>query len=151
METTVDYKLGKISSDIETLKKAHELDKQIRDQNHEKIDNIDKTLVKVVQKFEDSILRWDSWKDGQTVYMHKTTKDVSDLNSKVDLHITDFKTRIEPLQKDFDERKKIKEDNKKEWTKLKWGAVGVFVLGVATGTFDHIGTFIKFLISKLTI
>jgi hypothetical protein len=57
--------------------------------------------------------------------------------------------RIKPLEDDYKVRKQASEDNRKEVRKIVWSGIGLFVIGIFTGAFDHITTFIKFMISKL--
>lgn len=116
MENSVDYKLGKISADIESIKKDRLEDVKIRDENHRMIDEISKVVSKFLQRFDDATLRWDSWKDGQTLYMHKTTEDITSLKDTVDSHKTHFHERLLPLEEEF---KKKSDDKKDTNTRVK--------------------------------
>ncbi len=75
----------------------------------------------------------------------KQNKDILQFNeAKKEIH-----DRIKPLEDDLLARQNSKKETKRELWKIFWSGVGLFVIGITTGAFDHITNFIKFLISKL--
>ena len=75
----------------------------------------------------------------------KQNKDILQFNeAKKEIH-----DRIKPLEDDYIARQNARIENKKEVKKIVWSGIGIFALGIVTGTFDHVANFVKFMISKL--
>ncbi len=141
METTIDYKLGQISSEIKSLKEAqeshHEEDKELREVNHIKLEEVASAQAVMNEKFDNSILRWDSWKDGQTIYMHETTggiKEIKDeltsVEKKFEVHKDVVNERLKPLEIDLAKRVKDYEDSKDRARDIKWSIIKTSIICV---------------------
>ncbi len=104
MDKTPDYMFGKIFEAIDTIKKTLDEDRDIRDANHKRIEEISEAIVQL----SNDIKKLDSWKNGQQMFMHKTTEDIIALNIRVDK----LKEELLPLKDDLTNRaSKIKEVN----------------------------------------
>lgn len=57
--------------------------------------------------------------------------------------------RLTPLENDYLERLKKKEENRLEIRKIKWSAISMVSLGALIGTYDQILSLIKGFINKL--
>ena len=138
MENNIDYKLGQISSDIASLKLAHDDDKKVRDDNHNQITDIAKTQGVMKQTLDDSILRWDSWKDGQTIYMHKTTEDILKLDKTIERFKDDFEPRLKKVEGFIDDSNANRKDNNARirdntYSLAKWliaGLIGAILVNI---------------------
>lgn len=109
MTDSIDYKLGQISSDISSIRKAHEDDKAIRDENHAKIHEISNSVSELKQIY----LRLDSWKNGQTVYQQKALEDMAKMEKKLEVHKEITDTRLKPLELDLKKREDTLSDTSK--------------------------------------
>ena len=100
MENTIDYKLGQISSDIQSLRDAHAADKTTRDENHKKIEQISNDMAEWKRVF----MHLDSWKNGQQEFMHVTTTNVQGLEKKLEIFKDLTNGRLKPLEIDLEKR-----------------------------------------------
>lgn len=116
-----------------------------------RLDGIDEFQLHIKTKWDDGFKRHVQYVETE---LKNNKKDMEKwLDEKSLLFKNDILHKVDddlkPLKEDFSERKNEKIETKKEIRKLKWSAISVFVLGIATGTFDHISDFIKTIISKI--
>jgi N12 class adenine-specific DNA methylase len=135
MENSIDYKLGKISSDIDSLMMLHKEEKKIRDDNHTKIEEIVIAMTELKQIY----MRLDSWKNGQTIYMHETTEKSQKLELKVENYKDNFEKRLTPLEDDLRARREDSMENKKGWLTTKLGVAQVIIIAVLIAFLTNLG------------
>lgn len=140
MTETIEYKLGKIDEKIESLVASIEDEKEMRKENHQTLNEINERGIRVEQNYENATKRWDSWKDGQTLYMHKNTEDVQILQKeqqnqekKLEIFKETTNDRIKPLELDLESRNKEKEKERNRkldiWDAvLKWIIIGILTI-----------------------
>ena len=124
MEKNIDYKLGQIDSKIENLTVMHEEEKQVRQENHQKIEEISETLAEWKQIF----LRIDSWKNGQTLFQNKIMEDNIKQEKRVDALKDEIDMRFRPLEADYSNRVNTDKDTASRqkdlvWNILKYGSI----------------------------
>ncbi len=127
MADTIDYKLGQISSDLLSLKEMHEDEKALREENHKKINEINNRSISL----EAAMLRMDSWKNGQTIYMHETTDKILKLDTKMEKTKDELSDRLRPIEIDFNERASNKKDNNSRIRDNTYKLISWLMIGLA--------------------
>lgn len=149
MDKTLDYKLGQIDTKIENLTTLHGEDKDIRDENHKKIGEISDAVIEL----KNGILKLDSWKNGQTEYMHLTTENIMKIDKKFEVYKDTTNERLRVLEVDYntraDNRKSWKDRTKDTlWGGAKW-AMGILLLVIIYVLLTHGYDFYQTLINIL--
>jgi TolA-binding protein len=73
-----------------------------------------------IGKMANSLLRIESWKNGQTLYQEKTNSD-----------LIEFNKRLTPIEQDYKDRSEKQTNTKKRWGSIFWSGVEKAVLLVA--------------------
>ncbi len=142
MEKGIEYQLGQISSDISTLKEMHEDEKALREENHKKLNEINERGIRT----EGAMLRMDSWKNGQTLYMHDTTSRII----KTEMDIEKLSDRITPLEKDYESRTG---DTKDKSTRIKGIITNILTwiaIALIGAVLVNLGSIYQSIIERLT-